>query len=65
MTACVSYLGPQPAEDILSPVLPDADVQSIAEGLNVFDILIPARNVTEEIQRRAAQFKYAVIEARA
>jgi hypothetical protein len=43
------YLGPQAAEDFLSLVLPDADMQPIAKGLDILDILILMRDMTEEI----------------
>jgi hypothetical protein len=62
VTALASYPGLQPAEDVLSLTLPDAYVQSIAEGLDVFDIFVPVRDVAEEIERRAAQFKDAIFE---
>ena len=54
----------QPAEDILSLVLTDADMQSVTESLNIFDIPVLVRNTTKKIERRAAQFKNATIELR-
>jgi hypothetical protein len=50
LAAFVSNFEFQPAEDILSFVLTNTDMQSISEGLNVFNILILARNVTKKIQ---------------
>jgi hypothetical protein len=63
VTACASNLGLEPAQNILSRILPDADVQSISKRLNILHILILMRHVTKHIDRRAAQFKDASVEA--
>ena len=64
MTALASYLGLEPAQNILSLILPDADVQSISESLNIFDIDIFMCNMTKHIDRCAAQRKDAVVQPR-
>jgi hypothetical protein len=64
VSACASNLGLQPAQNILSLILPDADVQSISERLNVFHVHILVCHMTKNIYRRAAQFKDSSVEAR-
>ena len=51
MTALVPDLRPQPVEDILSLVHADSYVQAISKCLDVFDILILARNPAEQTCR--------------
>ena len=63
MTAFVLDLGSQPAEDILSLSLADANVQPIAERLDILDIPIVVCPVTEQTDRRTAQFQDAPIQA--
>jgi len=64
LTALASYTRLEPVDDILSLVLPDADVQSIAESLDVFHIFIFVRDMPEKTNGRTAQLKDATREPR-
>ena len=65
MAALASYPGLEPAENILSLILANADVQSIAERLDVFYILILVRHMSEKTDGRAAQLEDSSIQPRA
>ena len=64
LTAFVFDLRLQPAEDILRLVLSRRGCAAVAESLDVFHILILVRHMAEKTDRRAAQFKDAVVEPR-
>ena len=64
LTALASYTRLEPAEDILSLFLPDPEVQSIAERLDVFHIFIFVRNMPEKTNGRTAQLKDASVQPR-
>jgi hypothetical protein len=63
MTARASNLRLEPAQNILSLSLADADVQAVAEGLHVFYVCIVMCYAAKDVERRAAQFEDPSVEA--
>lgn len=64
LTTSASYRGLQPAQRFVGFSRPYAYVQTVTERLHVFDGFIVVCDVTKKIQRRAAQFKDAIVEPR-